>query len=122
MQANELRIGNWVIDTKLNLIMQITASALFNMVHYRLEFDPIPLTPEILEQCGFEISVGNSTSNYKYYASNGFVDVKFWNDTTTVYMCIGGVKCPLTHITGLHQLQNFIYFTFNTELQWNRKQ
>lgn len=130
MNANELRIGNWAIDVKLNLIVQITASALFNIVHYRIVFDPIPLTPEILEQC--EIGENNPKLNYKD-SDTPFYTLYITNSVYLIFCVkklkltlhatyLGAVPVNLDHIKSLDQLQNFIYFTFNTELQWNRKQ
>lgn len=112
---NELRIGNWVIDTKLNLIMQITASALFNMVHYRLEFNPIPLTPEILEELGF---IKRKKTEYYIVSDKDAGTILIVNVIANEY----SLSCFPVAFKYVHQLQNIIHSLTNTELQWNRKQ
>jgi hypothetical protein len=55
MNANELRIGNWVDCRKgITQVVGVQVDCIETMaLSDTLEhFDPIPLTPEILEQCG----------------------------------------------------------------------
>jgi hypothetical protein len=71
IQANELRIGNWVKHRKTGKLKQVleiytsriniaTEPPLMNkqisvpLTHY----EPIPLTPEIFKKCGFEFIKG----------------------------------------------------------------
>ena len=62
IKASELRIGNYIIDPKdgsekkVN-IFQLGKSMIDDV---NIGYIPIPLTPEILEKCGFE-SKGHST-------------------------------------------------------------
>ncbi len=48
IQANELRIGNWVIGIDYFQVEAIFKERDMSMI------EPIPLTPEILYKCGFE--------------------------------------------------------------------
>ena len=123
MQANELRVGNWVQVKHTGHYVQIGHRDIGYIIEGSDNYSPIPLTPEILEQCGFEVTAGGKTSNYRYYASFGFVDVKFCEEGITTYLCFGGVKTAIhDSITSLHQLQNIYFSLTNTELQWKRKQ
>jgi len=51
IKANELRIGN-LVNTKYG-ILSVHASMLADIVNNGFNVNPIPLTPEILESCGF---------------------------------------------------------------------
>lgn len=56
INANELMIGNWVtLENRLNPI-QVTPRSFKYVVYGQIDFEPIPLTPEILEKAGFEWS------------------------------------------------------------------
>lgn len=66
IKANELRIGNWVLVCGVEIVIFSMAPTTngrtwgFNLFDgempsfYDYECEPIPLTPEILERCGFE--------------------------------------------------------------------
>ena len=127
MQANELRIGNWVLHR--GKYVQVNANTILAIVNGSEHYTPIPLTPEILEQC--EIGENNPKLNYKD-SDTPFYTLYITNSVYLIFCVkklkltlhatyLGAVPVNLDHITSLHQLQNFIYFTFNTELQWNRK-
>lgn len=138
MQANELRIGNWVKFITHDddvFTEQITGKDIELMeyiakypndpeerIRFQLRWDPIPLTPEILEGCGFEFD--SDRNSFVYKVKNDYVEYYEAVSGNQLSLCCDehNFYLPLDHITGLHQLQNFIYFTFNTELQWNRKQ
>ena len=71
IHANELRIGNWVksavkidiADYKTPDFMQVGVMMLRDCIYYKdnWAFEPIPLSPEILEKCGF-VRQENKTS------------------------------------------------------------
>lgn len=118
IQANELRIGNWVewvfpnrnnqpnkfqfceIESIRTSLVGVLGSA-----YGYDQIQPIPLTPEILEKCGFEFDTITFSKSYLLLAEgdNGF-DV--W---------VGGLsKVKLNPINYLHQLQN-LYFALTGE-------
>ena len=51
MKANELMIGDWVLDTRTNIPLRVNP---FMAEMEVPEWEPIPLTQEILEKNGFE--------------------------------------------------------------------
>lgn len=111
--ANELRIGNYVnhksegisrvteIESHKNHI-GVTPLSFNNYVFMCAEIKPIPLTPEILEKCGF--------------VSNPYQDRYELGDFHFEYCAIRNIvwceKYP--HIKYLHQLQN-LYFALTGE-------
>lgn len=120
MQANELRIGNWVLHRGNQ--KQVDYNHIGAVYEGSTYYAPIPLTPEILEECGFEFD--SDRNSFVYKVKNDYVEYYEAVSGNQLSLCCDehNFYLPLDHITSLHQLQNFIYFTFNTELQWNRKQ
>lgn len=127
IQANELRIGNWVkvgetISTVClidhNQFIQLSGNAIVNRPE---QIEPIPLTPEILERCGFLGCTFNGSARNRLDAFRlGALMVKIHNpiynypDTGTKI----SVKYHknLTHIIYMHQLQNLYFSLTGTEL------
>ena len=123
MEASELRIGNWVtynpesvddgtsiiplavscIDEEVGVILRdgFTNCYLFN------EILPIPLTPEILEKCGFE----KANDRYGGYLSpvfnSGRIRLSWYSETDDDWYWYNG--CWNTKIKHLHQLQNLYW-------------
>lgn len=125
MKANELRIGNWVlINGSATKVNSIDESGWINSYlnessrerHIELtEVEPIPLTPEILEKCGFEYDkidhvLEDEIELYKraeftlLLENNQFVYCE-WGEY------VDRIGIPLT---SLHQLQN-LYFCLTGE-------
>jgi len=128
IQANEIRIGNWVDDAFVGFT-QVRGEDLANWG--AINCLPIPLTPELLERCGFvketsedieertiySIQVANNTSLYfdphkdwmrndyevEWYLSHEWNNNHFKNDFW---------ERPKY----LHQLQNLYFSLTNTEL------
>lgn len=93
IQANELRFGIYILDAKNNDIVKVDFHT-FNYIHNgRTEYNPIPLTEEILLECGLDtidpILICNSDSDCVYLSD-------------------------LPHVKYLHQLQN-LYFALRGE-------
>lgn len=126
IQANELRIGNWVIDPDGN---PVTVNDIFysgqeginacdnNYECYPiLDFDelsPIPLTPEILEKAGFEKD--------KLGYTNGFNFSLYYNHKKDkgnygAYWKSFEAGVDFKH---LHQLQNLYFALTGMELNIN---
>lgn len=56
MKTNELMIGDWVLDTRTGTPLRVNP---FMAMMEVPEWNPIPLTPEILEKNGFDVVRGN---------------------------------------------------------------
>jgi hypothetical protein len=130
IQANELRIGNWVYVTdevlvgdefKENFIARVqTIKGLGSLsvdggrsdISLR-HVDPIPLTPEILQKCG--MTKDNYWENcYLFTENEGMFSFEWKNDALVMY-----VGNTLEYESGpdvkyLHQLQN-LYFALTGE-------
>jgi hypothetical protein len=121
MTANELRIGNWIYNSKggpskINEIKRhpsgerdfahiVTFQGLGSFGGYVEDFRPIPLTPEILEKCGWEeyaIGYYRLDEFYIYYDNSGLNVYRFRDYPVTVKY--------------LHQLQNLYFALTGTEL------
>lgn len=127
MTVNELRIGNFIFDAgdeqmayKVEQIVRQYGGHYYiiyrdGSITHRAESDllePIPLTPEILEKCGFQ-----NISNDKYWLGESY----FFKDGRLYYFPF---DCPNTGHADeippyLHWLQNHHFFTFKKELEIN---
>jgi len=113
--TNELRIGNWVrireSDTKVQVeSYMLNVSELSNC-------QPIPLTPEILEKCGFEIH--SKYSFWNFITKNGFAISMWMEDKPCAGFEIKGVCYwgeGFTEVKHLHQLQNLYFALTGKEL------
>ena len=117
--ANELRIGNWVMyDNRLFQIEAISRSLpCLNTDEFgigvvdRNNINPIPITPEILEKCGFEWSI-----YHQAWHKQGFVFDLSERSVCGFFMhksrLNSEIICP--EIQYLHQLQN-LYFALTGE-------
>lgn len=121
IDAKELRIGNWVSyevegETKISQVIPSDFIALgfdFNI------FNPIPLTPELLEKAGF---TSRFLGNYHIASlknSHGCIRVE--KDSMQVTIEIGDLggntETSIPHIKYLHQLQNLIFALTGQELE-----
>ena len=123
----ELRIGNYVlVNGNLQQVFAINRTVAFvaeedneqiASEHNLENVQPIPLTEDILRQCGFV---------YHHY-------FKFWQLITTGirsemnispdYEVIDFIRKPiLKKLTSLHQLQNIYFLLKGRELQFDKKQ
>jgi len=112
IQANELRIGNWY--NQFGNFHQVTPTVIESLSiapETQLWFRPIPLTPDILEKCGFEKNpiVGQSK---KYWYKLGELS---YNESHEGWWFRG----PFIDIQFLHQLQNLYFALTGTELTVN---
>lgn len=98
--ANELRIGNWV-ESFSKQYRKIDHLDIRDVAEWRLiePYRPIPLTPEILEKCGFKWHGGDH-----YELSDCWIE-----DYKGGYRIVRPDFCK-TIFKNLHQLQN-LYFT-----------
>jgi hypothetical protein len=114
LQPQELRIGNWVSNGERNYTVDV--NMLYDIAtNENFPIYPIPLTPEILEACGFE--------NRKIKIDD-FTTLEFKFNSFFVFLCQdnAGIGCEnvsisLDEVKHLHQLQNLFYALTQTELQ-----
>jgi len=125
IDLKDLRIGNyynWSSEGK-NYTYQIEAKDFLND-NYK-NFEPIPLTPELLIDCGF---IEQEEMSYHLKIDTGFYLViltsdfsySFYPDRETYER--GDAAAANYFIRHLHQLQNLIHVLTNTELIYNPKQ
>ena len=118
IQPNELRIGNYIeyfIEDKfegdewvLNKVDEDDiVFCVLNKEQFNLSYRPIPLTPEVLENCGFE-KVGGYYSKSPIIFHEYYIEIEA-NDTS-----YRGSIVPLYNCKYLHQLQN-LYFALTVE-------
>lgn len=63
MKTNELMLGDWVLDTRTNLPLKVNPF----MAELEVpEWQPIPLTPEILKKNGFSYDGGYAVLELEY--------------------------------------------------------
>lgn len=126
MTAQELRISNYVVLDKLAEITMISNDGDCYISYpdekdvddtYTLikNIEPIPLTPEVLEACGFEREPFISAL-YQNFIRNGSGDydgycLSLRYPNYPVYLSCG------TKFNFLHQLQNLYYALTSQELQ-----
>lgn len=121
VKATELRIGNILMRKNkfdgLPRVTRIIGMMIFQAEREPDEFEPIELTPEILEKCGFvkmmfkheiggrlEPMLQHERADYLYYAPERN------RDNVNLF----GGRLNITGLTDLHQLQN-LYFTLTGE-------
>lgn len=116
MKAHELRIGNWVITGSIPTIVDgLNKSAYLDPDgdwYYYEAVSPIPLTPEILEKCGFE------QSEYLVFKL-GYFTLCFYSDG---YAYFQGERKVGIGYRNLHQIQNLYFALTGEELQINLNQ
>lgn len=86
IQANELRIGNWYLSYGVDYeqVEQITKGKVL------IDFTPIPLTEDILLQCG-AIEAKTINKSKEFAIGNGFVTFIWYNNKpNTIYMDVEG--------------------------------
>ncbi len=134
IQSNDLRLGNKVLwndlictvagiqyfidadENKEGHIVDLYNNGEMVQTPYVSYINPIPLTPEILEKCGFEKKY--SHSNLSKYVGNGTL---YWNDVMSLSYAFGHdyEEEPIEHTQYLHQLQNLYFALTGEELKIN---
>lgn len=131
IKTNELRIGNWLMG---NMPVQVKTILCENTVGlgeggpyyvyveapYKPCLEPITLTPEILEKCGFKFKEGliNNDPNHKMIYWIGY------NNTKVFYLEVSKkgfvfLSQSLLYVKYLHQLQNLYFSLTGKELEVN---
>ena len=121
VQANELRLGNWVhlIDDDINDPIKITLPYLEICNQTPEKFNPIPLTPELLEKCGFEKNEELRYSNVAYFKKKDFTITQVRDSWEVSYGLFGSMALICKSHLSLHRLQNIFFALLNKELEVN---
>ena len=131
MKANELRIGNYVrlfekgfykVHTISRKVIQVHGDLIGGEVFDFFNIQPIPLTPEILEKCGFEYVTDWTVPDKRKHDCVTFLDLGYMYLASG--MMGGGVtlfqndrRSTGTNIEYLHQLQNLYFCLCGEELE-----
>lgn len=121
IKANELRMGNWVKPTRPRYgerFIKVESVGLESVnIAFReygiVELEPIPLTPEILEKCGFVKDEQHEC--YVIWQSESNVAIEYFDGE--VHLVGKSSAEPINNCIYLHQLQNLIYALTGEELQ-----
>lgn len=105
MKSNELRIGNWYLGASRQEPLQATARFIQQLDEGLINCSPIPLTPEILEKCGF---VSNP---YQDRFELGQVHIQYCGVRNMFW-----IENYSAELKSLHQLQNSTYALTGEEL------
>lgn len=121
IKASELRIGNWVNLRGDN--MQVDGGDIYDLQDSENldDWNPVPITPEILEQCGFE----RNGERYKIFCTeNHWLELHL--KTGLASFCFGFSKNKKddsvligNRFEFIHQLQNLYFALTGEELQVN---
>ena len=115
--ANELRMGNWVKDSLGYLVIGVNAK-----VEFASAYEPIPLTPEILEKCGFEKELFEMSGCEVWHVPNTLWRIaRSYRDENEYKLWHERISPPtwnLKTLKYLHELQNIIFALTNEELNY----
>lgn len=114
IKANELRTGNYVQYTPEPNDVEMKVASLSTVAingFPESQFEPIRLTPELLENCGFKRG-GDSTSRPSGPYHKGFCEVTVRNE----YYDPQFFQPNGTALPHLHQLQNLYFALTGKEL------
>ena len=118
IQANELRIGNWVKYGDLN-VKSFSVDGLYNIITDIENYKPIPLTEEWLLRLGFDKY--KDTNNFKiksnkYFSlteeKQGYLKIGISNNKWNI-INFGNKSIFIKHV---HQLQNLYFALTGKEL------
>jgi len=120
IQANELRIGNWV--KFINKVLQCGAGTIedcqrANSVDSPFKYEPIPITPEILEKCGLLRDREGWIISYSFKIYDPLIiggTGNYEQSDRKIYTILHKNSVFPTGFKYLHQLQN-LYFALTGE-------
>lgn len=134
MDIKELRIGNWVqCDEDIYIVNGLWHQGVVcltmkdNDPHniHPSNLYPVPLTPEILERCGFSKDWREDAGGAPYFVWYRGFDIHQNEEGTefhfSVYVRWDGTFKGGYHIKSLHQLQNLYFVLTGQELTLNTK-
>jgi hypothetical protein len=131
IQANELRIGNKILnsDNEIVTVTELRDEFYLNESkhgQYYATSNPIPLTPEILEKCGFVKEDDKISTFWKLILNRSEAisiedDGSFGLNAANASSSEGYASSP-DLCKYLHQLQNLYYSLTGTELNYTPSQ
>lgn len=112
IDAKDLRIGNWVIyNAGFGKQMKIEKGEWLDFPQY---YEPIPITHEILEKCGFL----KLPSCYEEAETTDFYLRPLYFDMANSSIKINGVYQQISFPEYLHDLQNLYFALTGEELNY----
>lgn len=122
VQANELRIGNWVINShnEYQQVFKINDEQfkIHKISTTVVNCSPIPLTPEIMESLGFEPFF---ESNKQYHYKLEDVSFCFNKNKPELGWWLVGTKIKWVTVHYVHEIQNLYKSLKKKELIFNPK-
>lgn len=113
MNANELRIGNYL---QSSCIIKIDAKFIYEYEKVGGNYKPIPLSEEILLKCGAKVLRDKERWVIEFGHNEGlYFDIH----EKYVELCFQRGEYPFFKIDYLHQLQNLYFALTQTELTIN---
>lgn len=132
IQAQELRkdnlvatpLGYWrVMEIKMNAANCVNEHGTTNLINYQY-MNPIPLSPELLEKCGFKRKTNDNERNIYWLVCKGrefqfATDFAVCPQFPVIFYEINkfGMTYSISEIKYLHELQNLIKCLTQTELE-----
>ena len=121
MEANEIRVGNWLNDPRQYdpKFFPKTDTGYFKAtardIQYADEFEPIKLTEEILLKCGFY-----KTGITELYLLTDTINISWIEeDPTVIEINSANIYSYIVNCEFLHQLQNLYFALTGQELEIN---
>lgn len=116
LKANELRVGNWVNMKIYGMhayykIMQVDANYIKWVADNNAACEPIPLTPELLEKCGF---IYGDTWEFTWRKDDIHV-----RQSDEYWYLVENRDVRYNPFKYLHQLQNIFHSLTGEELEIN---
>jgi hypothetical protein len=131
IQATDLRIGNWVNNDDLgntqvdeiynNSVVRVWSNADYFYIGEE-SINPIPLTPDILEKCGFVFNERSSSYRIFSHKEEWILAAQQTADKTCFKIGLpidGRSDQYMTNLTYLNELQNLYKALTNNELTIN---
>ena len=122
MKVEELRVGNFVQTLKSNFFDGDVLDWSLDMFYWVAEcvysiedFKPIPLTEEVLLDCGFEFIDGFMTLKMDNESGAIFV---FYHGNILRLFCRSGFMLSHNSLKHVHQLQNLYFALTGQELEF----
>lgn len=122
IQANELRIGN-LLENRFSpenmdiWVMRKVDHTIFHTDIISNYYRPIPITVDLIKNCGIKIQVGDKTVGVLIELTDDTdIEINFFNEAE-VRIRLPEDYISLPHIKYVHQLENLYYALTGKELE-----